>query len=785
MSKGMFAITRAARRRIRGVAWRQWLTVLVGAAVVVAMVLVAETARKDSERHLRAQVLVERVRVVAQAVGALDWHAIALVGGGPQRTAAVTSLVNKGRPTWASLAQALAALPAAGPGATATHLQRDAFGLYRAGNSTVAAFMGGDAKGALALNERIFEPQLRRLDDDAQEAAARQQAIAGQASRRAGELYVGTLVVGLILLFGVGWRLHRLRRSALLAEAQRGLEGRSEQRLRALIEHAGDVISVLDRDFRVRWQSPSVTRLLGFDPQRAVGMRAVELVHPEDGAEVERLLATTSHRSGAVTLSTRTRHANGEWRHLEVIADNRLADPAVEGIVLSMRDITARQALEEELRHQAFHDALTGLANRALFEEHLVQALARARRHHQPVAILFLDVDDFKTINDSLGHEVGDELLRAVAVRIASAVRAEDTAARLGGDEFAVLVETSEHEDDARMIARLLAALAEPFDIAGRELRVSASVGLAWSDGSIGIRELMRDADTAMYAAKDAGKNTVRTFETGMHRRVVDRFELTGELQQALEQRQFEIDYQPIVNLKTGDISGAEALVRWAHPTRGRVSPAEFIPLAEETGLIVPLGAWILRTACEQASLWRRALPDRAPFKLGVNVSTRQLQDAGFPELVQDILTTTETEPSLLVLEITESLLPENGAAMIEQLKQLNSLGVRIAVDDFGTGYSALSRLHHFPIQIVKIDRSFITEIECDRNKAQVVQGIVSLADSLDLDVVAEGIEHAAQAEQLRAMQASHGQGYMFSRPVAPERMGALLQDSSALPVAA
>jgi diguanylate cyclase (GGDEF)-like protein len=426
------------------------------------------------------------------------------------------------------------------------------------------------------------------------------------------------------------------------------------------------------------------------------------------------------------------------------------------------------------------------LANRALFEEHLVQALARARRHHQPVAVLFLDLDDFKTINDSLGHEAGDELLRAVAIRIAGVVRAEDTAARLGGDEFAVLAETSQHEDEAQLIAtRLLSALAEPFEVAGRELHVSASLGLAWSDGSIGVRELMRDADTAMYAAKDTGKNRVRTFESGMHRRVVDRFELTGELQRALEQRQFELDYQPIVNLQTGEISGAEALVRWSHPTRGRVAPAEFIPLAEETGLIVPIGEWILRTACEQASRWRRALPDRAPFKLGVNVSTRQLQDPGFPELVQDVLTATDTEPHLLVLEITESLLPENGTAMVEQLNRINSLGVRIAVDDFGTGYSALSRLHHFPIQIVKIDRSFITGIEHDRNKHRLMQGIVSLAESLDLDVVAEGIEHAEQAEQLRAMQASHGQGYVFSRPVAPERMRALLQDSTALPVAA
>ncbi|MGN6871892.1 MAG: putative bifunctional diguanylate cyclase/phosphodiesterase [Solirubrobacteraceae bacterium] len=779
-------MARAARRSIKGIAWRQWLTVLIGAAVIAAMVLVAETARRDSERHLRAQVLVERVRAQGQAVGALDWQAIAVLDRRNGRRTITGDLVKQGLATWTALSGALADLRVAEPGATATQLRRDALGLYSAGQNTLTLFLGGDEKDALALNVTAVQPQLNRLDADAKRAAARQQTIARQSSQRAEELDVGSLVVGLILLFLVGWRLHRLRRCALLAEAQGALERRSEQRLRALIEHAGDVTSVLDRDLTVRWQSPSVARLLGFEPERALGRRAIELLHPEDGREVERQLAATSHRSGPVTFSTRARHANGEWRHLEVIADNRLDDPAVQGIVLSMRDVTARQALEEELRHQAFHDALTGLANRALFEEHLIHALARARRHHQPAAVLFLDLDDFKTINDSLGHEAGDELLRAVAIRIAGVVRADDTAARLGGDEFAVLVETFEDEHDAHAIAsRMLAAVAEPFDVAGRELRVSVSVGLAFSDGSVGVRELMRDADTAMYAAKDAGKNTVRIFETGMHRRVVDRLELTGELQQAIEREQFELEYQPVVNLQTGAIYGAEALVRWSHPERGRVAPSDFIPLAEETGLIVPLGSWILRTACEQASRWNRDMPGRPPITIGVNVSTRQLHDPAFPDLVRDILASTGVAPSSLALEITESLLPQDGAAVIEQLAQLSALGVHVAVDDFGTGYSALSRLHHFPIDTVKIDRSFITGVEDDSGKVQLVQGIVSLAESLNLVVVAEGIELPGQLEQLRGMRAHYGQGYLFSPPVAPDRFWALVQDSKALPAAA
>jgi diguanylate cyclase (GGDEF)-like protein/PAS domain S-box-containing protein len=783
----MAAIARAARRRICGIAWRQWLTVLVGAAVMAAMVLVAETARRDSERHLRGQVLAERIRVDAEAVGAVDWQALAMLAGAGHGSPslAVGRLIGPGMSTWSSLSASLTAFRAAEPGPLAARLQQEALGLFALGHSALGVFLRGDVKDAIALNEATIQPQLRRFDADAQAAAERQQHIAAQASRRAGELYVGSLAAGLLLLLLVGWRLHRLRRAALVADAQRALERRSEQRLLALIEHAGDVIAVLDRDFRIRWQSPSVTRLLGFHPDRAVGMRAIDLVHPEDRPQVERLLAG-AHRSGAVTLYTRTRHANGEWRHLEVIADDRLADPDVQGIVLSMRDVTARQALEDELRHQAFHDALTGLANRALFEEHLVQGLARARRHHQPVAVLFLDLDDFKTINDSLGHEAGDALLREAAIRIAGAVRAEDTAARLGGDEFAVLAEASEYDEDARTIAaRLLSALAAPFYVAGRELRVSASVGLAWSDGSIGVRELMRDADTAMYAAKDAGKNTIRAFEAGMHRRVLDRLELTGELQHAIEQEQFELEYQPVVNLQTGEIYGAEALVRWSHPERGRVAPAEFIPLAEETGLIVPLGEWILRTACEQAGRWNRQRPDRPPVTIGVNVSTRQLHDPSFPALVRDVLAGTGVAPGSLALEITESLLPEDGAAVIERLAELAELGVHITVDDFGTGYSSLSRLHHFPIDTVKIDRAFIGVLERDPGKAQLVQGIVSLAESLDLVVVAEGIEHPEQAEQLRSMRARYGQGYLFSPPVPADRFWALLEDPDALAVPA
>jgi diguanylate cyclase (GGDEF)-like protein/PAS domain S-box-containing protein len=729
-------------------------------------------------------VLAERVRGDGEAIAAIHWQGLATHRSGAETLTGVQKqLVHRGLADWHSLSTSLTGLSELEPGAVSARLESSAQTMYLTGMRAFLAFNAGDIKQVLRVDDAFPRPQFQAFETNAEQTAANEQAVARQASKRAAELYVGSLVVGLALLLLLGWRLHRQRRHASLSEARLVLERHSERRLRALVEHSSDVITVVDSELNVTWQSPSIAQLLGHDPEQLLGARITGLVHPEDVADLEHALASTN---GTVTLSARFHHTGGDWRHLEAIAENRLADPAVGGTVLSMRDVTARKALELELRHQAFHDSLTGLANRALFEDRLVHALALARRNHEPVAVLFLDLDDFKTINDSLGHEAGDELLRAVALRIAGVVRAADTAARLGGDEFAVLAETLEDEEEARTVAaRLLEAIALPFEVDGRELRVSASVGLAWSDGSVGVKELMRDADTAMYAAKDSGKNTAQVFETGMHRRVLDRLELTGELQQALEQEQFELDYQPVINLQTGEIYGAEALVRWAHPQGGRIAPNEFIPLAEETGVIVPLGAWILRAACEQISRWNRELPHRPPVTIGINVSTRQLHDPRFPEIVGDVLADTGVPPSSPALEITESLLPEDGAAVIDQLAQLEALGVHIVVDDFGTAYSALSRLHHFPIDTVKIDRSFISGIEHDSGKAQLVQGIVNLAESLNLVVVAEGIEEPGQAEQLRAMRAHYGQGYLFSRPVAPQQMFALLQDPDALAAAA
>jgi diguanylate cyclase (GGDEF)-like protein/PAS domain S-box-containing protein len=554
---------------------------------------------------------------------------------------------------------------------------------------------------------------------------------------------------------------------------------RREQRIRALVEHSSDVVSLLDHDLRVLWQAASVRGLLGVEPGSLDHATITSIVHPDDQNMLESFLRARPAGGAPATLRARLRHCDGRWLDVEMVAENRFTDPELEGLVLNMRDITERKAFEDELRHQAFHDSLTGLANRALFEDRLQHALARSHRAPHWLAVLFLDLDDFKTVNDSLGHRAGDTLLKGIAARIDPLLRPSDTAARFGGDEFAILLDGIDDETQARAIAqRILDALQAPLTIDDRKLNVTASIGFAVNNGPTHADELLRNADIAMYAAKADGKNSVHAFEEKLHIRALERLELRGELQQALVEEQFYVDYQPIVSLEEHRAVGVEALVRWQHPTRGRLGPDHFIGLAEETGLIVSLGRWVLERACMQASEWVRALREPQPFYVSVNVSIRQLQEPGFPQVVADVLARSRLEPRSLVLEITEGMLANDRDAIARQLKLLKELGLRIAVDDFGTGYSALSHLQQFPIDILKIDKCFIDDLRGDDQNASVVQAIVDITTGLHLDVIAEGIEYQEQADQLTRMQSPLGQGFLFSPPISPAAVLELMQPS-------
>jgi diguanylate cyclase (GGDEF)-like protein/PAS domain S-box-containing protein len=567
------------------------------------------------------------------------------------------------------------------------------------------------------------------------------------------------------------------RQLLALADIRRLTRERAAQdaRFRSLVEHASDVITVVDHQLSVRFVSPSLRRVFGYAPASAPPLSA--LLHPDDldpAVAMVRALMGAAPGSSA-TEAWRVQHADGSWRHTETIATNLLADPTVAGVVLNTRDVTERKRLEDELVHRALHDPLTGLANRVLLHDRAEQALARglrSAREHQAVAVLLIDLDDFKKVNDSLGHGAGDMLLVAVSRRMLAATRGCDTVARLGGDEFAVLLEgMAEAEDAVRVAERILEAMRAPVHLEGKEVLVGTSIGIALAIDGEGVDELLRNADVALYQAKARGKHRHATFVPAMHAAALARLDLETDLHAALTREEFALAYQPIVELSTGRVTGAEALVRWTHPTRGAISPAEFIPLAESTGAIVALGRWVLRAACRQLATWdeeslaqgrRRS---GAPLSVAVNLSTRQLQDPGLVDDVAAALTDYGLASRRLTLEITESAMMHDAEVALARLSALKALGVRLAVDDFGTGYSSLSYLRRFPVDVLKIDRSFVDGLSRTGETA-LVRAIVRLGDALGLKTVAEGIEHAEQLAQLRALGCGMGQGYYFARPM-------------------
>jgi len=425
-----------------------------------------------------------------------------------------------------------------------------------------------------------------------------------------------------------------------------------------------------------------------------------------------------------------------------------------------------QRRLQEELAHQAFHDSLTGLANRALLKDRVEHALIRVQRRRRPLAVLFLDLDRFKAINDSFGHASGDALLIAVSTRLKDCLRAEDTVARLGGDEFAVLVENLASEAEVRIVAdRVREAFRDPIVIDGRELAVAASIGIAISEaGDETADDLLRNADLAMYRAKGAGGGT-RQYIPEMHAGMIERLELESDLRHALARDQLYLVYQPIVDLQTGRLSGAEALLRWQHPTRGVVSPAEFIPVAESSGMIVPIGEWVLRQACRDARRWDQ-IPGGEALSVSVNLSGRQLQTSELPSMVPQALLEAGLAPGRLTLEMTESVLIDRTEETLAMLHELRRIGVKLAIDDFGTGYSSLSYLHRFPVDIVKVDRSFIESLTGEADETSLVGSIIRIGQGMRVTTVAEGIEDATQLEALQRLGCDRGQGYHFARPM-------------------
>ncbi|MBU2662638.1 bifunctional diguanylate cyclase/phosphodiesterase [Actinoplanes bogorensis] len=603
-------------------------------------------------------------------------------------------------------------------------------------------------------------------------------------------IFVAYTRSALILLI-VGRQLLTLRENRNLT---RTLEARvaartadlfaSEQRFHALVQHSSDVVTVVSPEADVLYQSESVQRVFGYPARSLNGRRLTKLIDPESGLRLAQALRQVAGRPYATTvLELSVQHRDGRVRQAEMTITNLLSDPSVAGLVLNTRDISERKELQDQLVHEAYHDALTQLANRALFRERVGEAL-RDRPADGEVTVLFLDLDGFKEVNDSLGHLAGDQLLVQVADRLRASVRENDLVARFGGDEFAVLISAPADGTDPEQVAqRIIDVLEEPFASDSRNIHVQASIGLAAAgllDGgeADGAEQLMRNADLAMYKAKSAGGSGYASYDPEMLSGLVARLELEADLRLALERKQLHLHYQPTIDLATSEVIGFEALARWEHPERGLIPPAEFIPIAEATGLIVPLGRWVLREACRHAVEWSRA--GGRPVKMAVNVSVRQFDRADLVEVVADILAETGMPADQLCLEMTESVLMTDTDDNLEQLVRLKALGVTLAIDDFGTGYSSLAYLRRFPVDTLKIDRSFVERLGALTDDTALADTIVQLGKSLGMDTVAEGIEEFGQLAALREMGCHFAQGYYFSRPVPAGEAGRLFVEGAA-----
>lgn len=572
--------------------------------------------------------------------------------------------------------------------------------------------------------------------------------------------------------------------TACREEAQEELH-RSEQRFRALVQYSSDMTVVLGPDAVVEYVSPAVEELLGLQPEELLGRRISDLIAPEDTADADRLTVDVERSPGMVLRSElRFRHRDGSMRWHHVTMRNLRDAPGVGAVVANHRDVTEQRLARDRLAYEATHDLLTGLDNRGAFLGHLRAALERDADPGRAVAVLFIDLDGFKQVNDTFGHEAGDRLLTSVATILRRLLLGSDTIGRLGGDEFAVVLpRIGTAENAVAVAARILECLAEPIVVAGRTLPIGASIGIALATGeptsepSDEAADLLRRADLAMYDAKRGRGSRSALYHPGLEptSRVT-----TEEIRVAVATGQLRLAYQPIVQLSTGRLVAAEALVRWRHPTRGLLLPSDFVPVAEENGLIGLVGEWVMRSACHQLAAWRSRFAEADQLRLGVNVAADQLEDGRMAPAIVALLDGLRIPPDRLVLEITESVLADSPAARIG-LETLHEAGVRIAIDDFGTGYSSLQYLTRLPADVVKLDRAFVAELNGTAEGAAIAVAVARLAHTLHLDITAEGVETPEQAAELCGIGYGTAQGYLFAEPVSAERFALMIADPSPL----
>ncbi len=597
-----------------------------------------------------------------------------------------------------------------------------------------------------------------------------------------GDLEARAQATGPRELAHLGSALNQMADSLLDASKRRELEEalrESEERFRDLYENAPHCDFTADMDGTIRMVNKAAVELLGYARDDLIGRSVLDLYADTPGGKDKARLLNQRIGSGEEVDGEELEMRRADGRTIWVSLTVRLLqDP--QGQLLGRRgmvvDITERKRAEDTIKHLAYHDALTDLPNRALFTDRLALALAQVRRERRTLAVMFLDLDRFKGVNDTVGHAEGDQLLKSVGEALTGLLREADTLARVGGDEFTILLPgISQVEDAVEVAEKILEALRRPWVLTGHDFHVTTSIGIAIypSDGE-DAESLLRNADTAMYRAKDCGRDNYQLYTAAMNDRIAQRLALENDLQHALEREEFVVYYQPQVSIDTGQIVGSEALLRWQHPERGLVLPGEFIPVAEETGLIVPLGEWVLRTACAQNKTWQEE--GRPPIRVAVNLSARQFQQRNLAGRVAQVLKETGLDPHYLQLEITESAAMQDAEFTIAMLQDLREMGVQISIDDFGTGYSSLGYLKRFPIDTVKIDRSFVRDLTVDTNDAAIASTVIVMARNLNLNVIAEGVETEEQLAFLKQQRCDEFQGYLFSRPVPAEAFAEILR---------
>lgn len=557
--------------------------------------------------------------------------------------------------------------------------------------------------------------------------------------------------------------------------AQHELELR-EKRFRTIVEKSWSGVVLLDSDIRFTFASSATPNIVGYKDHELIGQSLFDFVHPRELEACRGVFAATLQQpNNEMGGEIRFRHKDGSWVWLEGFSQNLLHEPGVHAIVLNYRDVSQRKETEKQLEYRAYYDSLTGLPNRLLFRDRLVHSLAHAKRNRVGVAVMYLDIDHFKLVNDALGHSFGDRLLADIARRLQASLRASDTISRIGGDEFSILLpEVVSAEAVAGVARKILDSLAQPFRIEGHDFFVTASVGISCypSDGD-SAETLLKCADAAMYRSKELGRNQAQLFTASMNERYVRRLALEQHLHHAIERDQLELYYQPVFDRSRRRYVSVEALLRWRDPVRGIVPPAEFVGLAEETGMIIPIGAWALRTACKQLRQWQ---DQGLGLHMAVNISAVQLQQRDFADVVRAAIADSGIEPDTLQLEITESAAMQNFELSMETMRELRAMKVGIAVDDFGTGQSSLIYLKHFPIDTVKIDKEFLREVTFDDTAAAIVSYVINLAHTLGLKVVAEGVETDEQYTFLRHYACDMMQGYLFSKPLPVSEVVPFLQ---------